>query len=150
MKQLLDVIVLVSTPLGPLSLNEPPYELAADTFGSLSVTHRRQEAVNQFIEGTYTVNSLRENSQIPLSVYVRGATYAEFQAAYATLIEAFDQSTFEVRRVIEGVEVEWQCFSSDYSVTLQREFLHARMAKVDIQLNVHPGARVASNQTSTL
>jgi hypothetical protein len=147
---LLDVTVLVSTPTGPLSLNEWPYELAGDTFNTVSVTHRKQEAVNPFIEGTYTINSLRENILQALSVYVRGNTHKEFQDATKALCAAFDQSTFEVRRVIEDATEEWQCFSSDYTITLQREFLHAKMAKVDIQVVAHPGARILSNQSSAL
>lgn len=146
----LDADVVISTPLGPLPLNEGIYELAADTFSSVSVTHRRQEATNPFIEGSYTVNSLRENLSVPISVYIRGDTAAEFQSGVKRLCDAFDQSTFEVRREIEGVVETWQCFSSDYTVNLQREFLHARMGRLDAQLVVHPGARAWSNQSSGL
>lgn len=147
---LLDADVLISTPEGPLHLNEPPYELASDTFNSIGITHRRQEATNAFIEGTYTVNSVRENLSMPLSVWVRGKTQKEFQAAIKKLCDAFDQSTFEVRRIIEEDQVDWQCFSSDYTINLQREFLHAKTARVDAQLVVHPGARAWSNQSSGL
>lgn len=147
---LLDVTVLISTPEGPLSVNEGIFELAADTFGTVSVTHRRSEATNPFIEGSYTVNSLRENMAVPLNVYVRGKDHAEFQAGIKQLAAAFDQSTFEVQRVVEGVVETWQCFASDYSINLQREFLHAKMGRLDAQLVVHPGARAWSNQSSGL
>lgn len=144
----LDVILEVSTPVGPLSLNTGPYELTGDSFATVSVTHRRQEATNAFIEGTYTVNSLRENIIVPVGVYVRGSLSTDMQRDKAVLTAVFDQSTFEVRRVIEGHEEFWQCFASDYTVTMQRELLHATMAKVDVQLMTHPGARVWTNQAS--
>ncbi len=146
----LPVSVLVSTPDGNLELNADGYQLAGESFSSISVSHRKQEVVNPFVEGTYVVNSLRENITTPISVWVRGATHTEMAARLETLIAAFDQSMFTARVTVDGWVQTWQCFSSDYSVGLQREYMHAVMALVDVQLNRHPGAPGWTNEASAL
>jgi hypothetical protein len=150
MEQKLPLSVLMSTPVGDVELNAAPFRVAGETFSSISVSHRRQEVTNPFVEGTYVVNSLRENLTTPLSVWVSGPTKSQLALSLDMLKSACDQSLFTVRVTVEDWVQNWQCFSSDYTVGLQREYLHATMALVDIQLNHHPGAKVWSNEASFL
>lgn len=140
MEARLDVAMDVSTPAGPLHLNQAPYMLGAETLGSTSVTHRRTEATNPFVEGAYTVNALRENVTTPVSIWVRASTPGGLGTALEALTSAFDQSMFIVDTRVVDWTMRWQCFASDYSIGLQREFLHATVALVDVQLVHHPGA----------
>jgi len=147
---ILDLSVEVSTPTGNLELNVYPYQLTGESFTQETISHRKQEAVNPFVEGTYIVNSLRENVTTNISVWVRGATPAAMGASLETLKAAFDQSMFTAQvRLVDWTQT-WQCFASDYAVTLQREFIHATMAKLDVQLLHHPGAPGWTNLVSVL
>lgn len=146
----MDVSLRVSTPSGDLELNAAPYELAGNTFETLAQSHRRIEVQNQYVEGTYVIHALRENVIEPVSFYVRGATHAEMVAALTPARDCWSQSTFQVRKEVEGVVEYWQCFASSFSVGTQREFLHATMARVDVQLEHAPGVPSWANQFSVL
>jgi hypothetical protein len=148
--EILPVSVLVSTPGGNLELNAAPYQLAGETFSSIAVSHRKQAVTNPFVEGSYTVNALRENMMTPVSLWVRGATQTEMQLALDTAKAAFDQSMFTMRITVDGWTQQWQCFASDYTIGLQREYLHAVMALLDVQVDRHPGAPGWTNLASAL
>lgn len=139
MEPLLTLSVTVSTPTGTLELNDRVvYRVADGSFADQSVTKRRTEAPNPFLEGTFVVNALRDNVTETLKVYVYGSTHAEFAAAMAELKEAFDQARFAVVKTVEGQVTTWSCYSSDYQMSTQREFVHSRMGLLSVSLLRHP------------
>lgn len=146
----LDASVLVSTPTGNIELNAAPYQLAGDSFGSVGVTHRRSEVTNPFVEGSYTVNALRENISTPVAFWVRGVDHFAMSESLKHACAAFDQSQFTVTVTIENWVQIWQCFASDYTVTMQREFLHATIAMVEATVIHHPGIPGWTNLVSAL
>jgi hypothetical protein len=138
----MDIGFLVVGPSGALNLNSGVYRLAGDSFASESVSHRKTEVVNPYVEGSFVVNALRENITTPVSVWVTGSSRAELLAGVRALCAVFDQVAFSAQLVIDGVTQVWSCFASDYTVTAQREFLHALRARVDVQLVRAPGEEV--------
>lgn len=136
---LLSLSVLATTPSGTLELNDrDAYRVEGTSFSEQSVTKRRSMAENPFLEGEYPVNAVRGNVTESLKVYVYGATHAEFHARIAALKEVFDQARFTVTKTIEGSAVVWSCYSSDYQMTTQREYVHARMGLLSVNLLRHP------------
>lgn len=136
---LLNLSVVVSVPAGTLELNDRvTYRIADGSFAEQSVSKRRQEASNPFLEGAFTVNALRENVTETLKVYVYGTTHAEFAAAMNALKAAFDQARFTVTKTVEGSAVVWSCFSSDYRMSTPREFVHSKMGTLEVSLVRHP------------
>lgn len=121
-----------------IELNVAPYQVAGDALASRSVQQRRIEAKNPFLEGTYTVSALRENVMETISVYVRGANAFEVHQGVRRLCEALDQRKFRMQLEFDGAVHQWSCMAADYQVESQREFIHARMAKVVAQVPRHP------------
>lgn len=130
------VDLTVTTATGLISLNTTPYRLSGETFGSASVTHRRTELKSPYLEGTYVVNSLRENIIETVSVWVGedGLTESELEAAVTALTEALDQVQFQAVKTKDGHSVLWNCYASDYTRVAQREYQHAGKVRVDVQL----------------
>lgn len=135
---ILDLTVLVSTPSGLLNLNTPPYRVAGDSFTDEQVSHRKTEASNPYVEGTFVVNTVRENVGTSLNVWVVTETRMELLRAVQQLTDAFDQAMFTVTLDVGGATQLWNCVTSDYSVESGREFMHATRAKVVCQLNRLP------------
>lgn len=119
------------------------YAIHGDSFGSLQQTYRNQTVNNQWVEGTYTVSSVKENVQEPLVVWVKGDTMTEQKLYEAKLIAAVEQYSWMLMVRYEGYVEYWQCFPSDYSVERQREFLHAHLAVVRINANRLPTKIIA-------
>ena len=134
----MDITVTIATNSGPLSLNEAPYRLAAGTFETVAVTHRRAEVTNPFLEGSYVVNAPRENVVVPLAVWVEADTRAALMAARTALTDALDQVTFSTYVTIDGETETWWCSASDYTVSSPRELMFATRCKVEAQLVRHP------------
>lgn len=134
--------VILTTPSGPLSLNTAPYRLAGGSLESSSVTHRRTELQSPFLEGSYVVNSVRENTIVPVSVYVEADTQTELRDAREVLTAALDQVQFTATVVLDEASEMWHCYASDYTVNAPRELLHATKIRVDAQLVRDPKVEV--------
>lgn len=132
--------VLISSPSGMLNLNTYPYRISGESFASETISHRKTEASNPYVEGTFVVNTVRENVGTTLAVYVYTdpPNRNELLRAVDALRSAFDQAYFTVTVTIEGGTQLWNCVTSDYTVESQREFVHASRAKVVASLNRMP------------
>ena len=89
------------------------------------------------------VNALRENVTEQLNVYIYGASPAAFQEHVQRLRTVFDQPQFVVDKSMVNPNLttttwRWYCYSSDYSLSTQREFLHANMGVMNVQLLRRP------------
>lgn len=118
------------------------YAVHGDSFANVAQSYRRREANSEYIEGTFTLAATRENSQESLVVWVRGDSFGEQRRFQDKLCRDVEQLSWMVMRRYEDMAEYWQCFASDYSVESQREFLHARLAIVRINVNRLPGVTV--------
>lgn len=128
----------VTTNSGPISLNSAPYRLADGSFETEAVTHRKSTVTNPFLEGSYTLNSLRENIVIPVNVWVEAESMTEVKAATAALKAAFDQISFNTTVTFDDFQETWFCEASDYTVSTPKELLHSYRARVEVQLVRQP------------
>ena len=128
----------VTTNSGPINLNSAPYRLADGSFESETITHRKASVSNPFVEGSHTVNSLRENVVVPVNVWVESDSMVEVKAAVAALKAAFDQISFNMTVSFDDFQETWFCEASDYVVTTTRELLHSHRSRVEVQLVRQP------------
>lgn len=128
----------ITTQSGWLSVNEGIYRLAASAFENEAVTWRRQDESNPFVEGTWTVNAVRENVTEKLDVWVRGANEAQTVAGIRALRDALSQLNFGVELVIDGVRRYFQCYVADVTVQRTQVFRASNMALVSAEVPRHP------------
>jgi hypothetical protein len=128
----------ITTTGAPINLNSGMYRLAAGTFEGEAVTHRKQTVTNSFVEGSYTVNSLRENVVTPVNIWIETASTREMKAAVAALKAAFDQISFNMTVTWDDYQETWFCEASDYTETSTRELLHSHRSRLDVQLVRQP------------
>lgn len=124
---------------GWLELQDGPYRLSSTAFGEQATTLRRSEVSNPFVEGSWTVNAVRENVVEQLDVYVRSDTAAETHAATLRLQDALGQINFGLEVTFDGVEYFYRCYCADMTVRTPREFRFSRMAQVSAQVPRNPG-----------
>lgn len=131
----IDVRCQITTPGGFIDLNDHErYELEKTTFSTVQATFRRSQATNPYVSGSFTVNAVPENVMENLSVWCRGDTHADLWDAVIALTDALRQVTYNIERIIEDDYELWSCFTADYSVNYQQEYLHARTALVNAQI----------------
>lgn len=123
---------------GELDLNQGVYRLTAQAFEGEQVVWRRHDVQNPFVEGTWTVNGVRENVVAPLDVWIRGASTAETEAAVTVLTDALSQRNFNLDVTFDGSRRIYNCYVSDYVVKRTRELRHAFMAQVTANVPRHP------------
>ena len=118
-----------------LELNDGiSYTVAEGSFEEQSVSYRRREAENPFLEGVHVVDSLRENVTEAVKVYVRGGDAWTTSQLVGRLKSAFGQQRFQVEVLDGNRRVLWNCYASDHSVQTSRPLRHARMALVKVEL----------------
>lgn len=117
---------------------EAGYRAAKGSFETVSVTHRKNTITNPFVEGSIVSHSLRENIVEPLNIHITGETTAEVDRKLMVLRTIFDQPQFDCAITIEDTTRSIRCYASDYSIYRPQEFLHARMARLDVQLERDP------------
>lgn len=124
--------------------NSATYKVAKGTLEASAVTFRRDEVTNAFIEGKFTVNALRDNITEAIVIYVYGNTIAGLKSAIDTLTSTISQTNFSARITLENSQRLWECWASDYTVTITNELYHNRQATVNIQLQRLPGETVTT------
>jgi hypothetical protein len=136
----IELSVRITNPGGGwIELNDHvTFTIADGSFASEGVTWRRKQDTNEFLEGTYLVNALRENVTRPLNVWVTGDTHYDLEVALEKLKDLVGQRAFQVVRTVENVSTLWDCQASDYVTESDRPLLHARMAQLKVQLVCHP------------
>jgi hypothetical protein len=120
------------------------YRVNKSTFEESSVTLRRDEVTNAFIEGKFLVNALRENVTEKIDIYAFGATTPALKTAIDAVTALINQIQFNVRVTLDGSQRLWSCFASDYSVNVPSEFFMNRQALIKIQLQRLPSETVTT------
>ena len=129
---ILDVSAKIETPTGWIELDDPEggYELAADSFATAAISHRKTEVSSEWLEGTFVTRSVRENVAEAVNVYVAGATPYELAARLKALTDGFDQLGYAmVVRFADAAE-DWSCQVADYTIETKVEMRHATIALV--------------------
>lgn len=133
------VAARIGTKYGWLYVGEgTQYRIAAGSFEDQSVSFRRSEVTNPFVEGTFVVNALRENVTESLQVWVEDRPRLPLQDAVEALAAAVSQVSYVMQVQIRSDVFTWNCYAADYSVVTKREFIHARMAQVSAEIPRHP------------
>jgi hypothetical protein len=128
----LDVSLQLMTPGGWLELEDPDngYELHKDSFATRSVSHRKQEAASDWIEGSYTARSVRENVVEEIVVWVSGATHFVMDARVDALLAGLEQLSYPVIRRTTDLQETWSCTVADYTIETSQEYSMATLALV--------------------
>jgi hypothetical protein len=120
------------------------YRINKASFENSAVTFRRDEVTNAFIEGKFLVNALRDNVTETLAIYAYGATSAAVKSAVDTVTDAISQVNFMVRITLDNSQKIWECFSSDYTINMPKEFLVNKQALITVQLQRLPSETVTT------
>jgi len=128
----------VTTPGGWLDLMTAPYKLSAEAFVEETLTWRKQEANNPFVDGTWIVNATKENITRSVDVYVRGETTAQTTAAVRELRDTFSQINYGIELTIDDVVYFYRCYVADFTVKTPREFRFSTMAQFSAQVPYDP------------
>lgn len=129
----------ISTPSAWMDVNNHDgYELGAESRATTQVTHRKQTVQSPYVPGTFTLNAVPDNVTETLSWWVRGTDHHDMQVKVRRLTEALTQPDFYVDWTVEEHNEIWRCQTSDYSIETKREFLHAKVAKINAQVPRYP------------
>lgn len=130
-----------------LALNDPAsgYRLEATSREETQVSFRKQEVSSPFVEGTYLINAVRENVVENIGVWVSGVSPAELDRRIEVLLEKAEKPRFTVVWGKQQVNETWTCQTASYTVRTQREYQHALVALVKMQVPRLP--RVARSYT---
>lgn len=129
---------LVVPGLPDLQLEQPgdpfPYQLEASTREEYGVTFRKQEVSSPFVEGTYLIQAVRENVTEQVAVWVRGATHMEMDRRVQAVLERVERPRFVADFRVGSVTERWNCQVASYTVRSQREYQHAKIALLRLQI----------------
>jgi hypothetical protein len=126
----LDYTLEISTPLGWLLLEDEAngYSLGAGTKSEVSTSRRDRTTEGQWVEGTFTLASVKGNEEVPVEVYVEADTPAVLDQRLQVLKDAFDQLTYQIRETWEGMERVWYCMPGPYSISASTALMVAKEA----------------------
>jgi hypothetical protein len=136
----LNVRCRVTTEGGWLDLMSGPYRLSAEAFVEESLSWRRAEVSNPFVDGSWLVSAVKDNITSAVDVYVRAASTAELSGAVAALKAAFSQINYGIEFTVDDVTTFYQCYAADYSVKTPKELRFSRMAQFSAEVPRHPVA----------
>lgn len=140
------VSVEVSGPAGIIECEDVDngYSLHSDSFATETHTHRTVEVNSPWLEGTYAVDTVLDNTVEALVVWVAGnapdGTDSQFlfRSRLNALKRCFDQLSYQVVRTIgDAIEI-WDCEVSDYTVETQQEFIFATRGVLRVPLPHRP------------
>lgn len=140
----------ISTPQEWLELNDgQDLVLAKETFSEAAVSKRKTEATNPYLEGSYTVAALREEVVETVAIYVYGADHFATALKVRVVTDAFDQPEYRIIIATEGTKWEvWWCGAANYRIDSSQELLHARMAKITVEVPRHPEVQLTNVKPS--
>jgi hypothetical protein len=107
-----------------------------------SLTWRKQEANNPFVDGTWVVNATKENITSVVDVYVRGESTMEATNALKALRDAFSQLNYGIEFTIDDVVYYYRCYVADFSIKTPREFRFSTMAQFSAQVPHDPNYEI--------
>jgi hypothetical protein len=156
----LAITMQVSTPIEWLELNDGvDLVLAKETFAEVTVSKRNTQAINPYLEGTHTVASLRDEVMETVAVYVHGVDHFATALKVRVVTDAFDQPEYRIifavgpkgpTGAVEPVDPSawtvWWCGAANYRIDSSQELLHARMAKIILEVPRHPVAQLTQTK----
>lgn len=137
---LLVVTCVLSAAAGPLDLEAGAYELEKGSFEEISVSWRKSEVENRWVEGTYLTSAVRAQVVRPLNVWVTGTTRASYKAAREALVTALEQLSYTLSFGIDGESTTWRCQVADYAIREQQEYLFGFTGLIRAQVPTFPTA----------
>lgn len=132
-EQVLDVAASLESPTGWISLQNPVngFELSAESFSEHATSHRKTDVSSEWIEGTFTTRSVRENTSEKVSVYVQADTPFLLAQKVKTVTDAFDQLSFGMVVRFADCQETWVCHTSEYTIDTKQPFRFATMALIN-------------------
>ena len=128
----------ISTPNGPLEISTGLYSIADGTMEVVGTTFRKIEASSAFYEGSWVVSALRENTEWPLNIWVRGANLGEAYPAAQEIGKALAQNVYTVTLQLGNYLFAKTCFAADHSLEASKPLLHASVIQVKAQMTSIP------------
>lgn len=126
---------ILSGPAGNIELQNPGiYKLEASTRADRSVTQRKITAGNPFVEGEFTVHSVRENVTEAVSVYVYASSAGVLRQRINEVCNALDQVHYTLAFKTDTDTETWTCMAAEYSIRQQHEFQHSYMALISASI----------------
>lgn len=108
-----------SLGLGPLVIGvdgAAPYSLTDGGLGRPAVSARATSVTSPWVHGETVVNVVRDQTSIPLSVLVQGATEAALAVARDALDAALWQFVYEVTITEGTTSTTWQCTPASWGI----------------------------------
>lgn len=139
----LDLKVLIETSTGWVDLSDGVrFDIEASSFGDSTVSWRKQETSNTWVEGSYVSSAVREDVTEVLSVWVYGESRLEHEQLKRLLTDALGQLQYRIMVRMDEAVTYWQCEPADYTITSGHEMRHARLALVKASISRKPDADV--------
>lgn len=128
----------ISRPQGVLVLSTLPYSLADGTFESLAVKLNRVEASSPFFDGSWSVQTTRQNDEFPLNVRCRSSSLGPAFAAAKAVTDALLQDSFTLTLGFGDHLMAFTCFAAEYVLETNRPLLHASQVLVKSTVTAIP------------
>lgn len=128
----LSLRVRIQTPGGWLELEDEVngYEIHADSFAALQIGHRKVDVEGDYVEGSYTVRSVRSEVNEALVVWVAGATPFVLADRMSALTTALESISYGIEVTFGDSQETWTCNPADYSIESSRPLRFATTAIV--------------------
>jgi hypothetical protein len=127
----LDIACRIQATNGWIDLEDGQhYAIHGESFAERQQTYRKREINSPWIEGTFAISAVRENTTEQLVVWVKGDTHYEWRVYLERLTDALSQLSYRVMLRVGDMADYWDCWAADYSVQTQREFWHAKLGVV--------------------
>lgn len=92
------------------------YYIARDGWGPGEVVHRTEYVASPYVIGQTLVHSVKDLQTSVLRVRVKGDTQAEMYTRLEALCEAFEQFSYDLTIIVNGVTYSYECNTANYSV----------------------------------
>lgn len=105
-------------PLAALALVSDDYDIV--NFGPGALSWRKQTAEAQWVHGRVMTAAVKDVEVAPLEIEVYGSSSADLDANTRALLDAFEQWTYDLTVVADGVTHTWRCEPADYAPSAGR------------------------------
>lgn len=127
------VTARIQGPSGWIDLEdeENGYSLHDDFASSRGTTQRRTNTQGEWVEGTFTVRSVRESVTESVAVWVEGTTPFELAEKVQALTDALDQLAFGMEVTFGDSKETWQITQpADYTEAYDKAYRFATLCLV--------------------
>lgn len=121
-----------------LSLVTSPYSCPRGSFNPGTVSRRRETVIAPYVHGAYEVGSVKDEVEMSMQVFVTGADDDAVQSNVDSLLDAFNQSTYVVRRDLNGTAWAWTCRAADYGINWDFAHEERRLTRVVLSIPRSP------------